>query len=478
MRAPLCLLLLAAPAAAQEARPNVVLLFADDQRSDTVSAWGNPAIDTPHVDRLAREGFSFHRTYCLGSPHGAVCVPSRAMLHTGRPYIGMNLQDLDGAPTLGGLLGEAGYATFMTGKWHNGKASLARSFGSGRAIYLGGMADHNAVKVVDLDGGEWSNQRVGAAHSTELFTDAAVEFLEGYEGEDPYFLYVAFTAPHDPRDPPEAYREKYYARHLPLPANFRGQHGFQNGSLTVRDEKLGPWPRTAEVVRDQLAEYYGLIDHVDVNVGRILAALEARGDLDSTLVVYTADHGLAVGSHGLLGKQSLYEHSLRAPLVVRGPGVPAGGASTALVYLLDLFPTLLSAAGVEPPGGIEGRDLGQLWRGERGALRDSVFLSMGNAQRAVSDGRWKLIRYPQVDHTQLFDLASDPHELVNLAARPEHGQRVESLRRRLEAWQAHLGDDLPWTAAKLKPLEVDLSGQGRAPDGWQPPWIVEKYFGG
>ena len=473
----LALALLAVPAASQEARPNIVLLFADDQRTDTISAWGNPAIDTPNLDRLTREGFSFRRAYCLGSPHGAVCVPSRAMLHTGRAYFGMNLSSFDGAPTLGEELGAAGYTTFATGKWHNGNEPLLRSFAQGRALYLNGMGDHHALSVVDLEAGEFVAERVSAQHSSELFADAAVGFLESYDGEEPFFLYASFTAPHDPRDPPQEYRDKYYARHVPLPANFAPQHGFQNGSLTVRDEKLAGWPRTAEVVRDQLAEYYGLVDHLDAQVGRILTALEARGDAGETLVVYAADHGLAMGSHGLLGKQSVYEHSLRAPLIVRGPGLPAGGASTALVYLHDLFPTLLRAAGVAPPGELDAHDLAPLWRGERGAVRESLFLSMGKAQRGVTDGRWKLIRYPRVDHTQLFDLASDPHEMVDLASRPDQGQRIAALRGELERWQARLGDGTAWTADELQPLEVDLTGTKRGPDRWQPPWIVEKYFG-
>ena len=477
----LCLLALAATPArgAQDeapARPNILLLFADDQRTDTIAAWGNPAIQTPHLDRLAAEGTSFQRAYCLGSNGGAVCVPSRAMLHTGRPYFGLNAQSFNGHPTLGGQLGEAGYTTFATGKWHNGRETLKQSFQSGRNLHLGGMADHHAIQVEDLSAGEFSEQRTGPEHSSELFADAAVGFLEDYGGDEPWFVYVSFTAPHDPRDPPPRWREHYYEHLPPLPANFLPQHPWDIGMMTVRDEVLAGWPREPAVVRQQLAEYYGLISHMDEQIGRILAALEARGELDETLIVFAADHGLALGSHGLLGKQSVYEHSLRAPLIARGPGVPAAQSTSALVYLLDIMPTLLVEAGASLPDGMLGQDLGPLWRGERGWIRSSQLLSMGNTQRAVTDGRWKLIRYPKIDRLRLYDLASDPHELFDLAQRPEHSQRVAALSNDLRAWQTRLGDGLAWTADTLIPAEIDLSGRQRSPDRWQPEWIVEKYF--
>ena len=469
-----------APARTQEAtdarRPNILVLFADDQRADTVGAWGNPAIRTPNIDRLAERGFSFRGAYCMGSLHGAVCVPSRAMLHTGRPYFDLDLQNFEGCRSLAELLRESGYATFATGKWHNGREVFARGFARGRAVFFGGMCDHNAVSLVDLNEGEFTGKRVGVGHSSEIFADAAVEFLSSYERRAPFFLYVSFTAPHDPRDPPEEQRRYYYEHRPPLPGNFLPQHPFDCGFLGVRDENLAPWPRTEDVVSDQLAEYYGLITHLDQQVGRILAALEASGRADDTVIVYAADHGLAMGSHGLLGKQNLYEHSTRAPLIVCGAGIPAGGSSAALVYLHDLYPTLLDLAGVALPERVSASDLAPLWRGERVAVRDTLFTAMAKSARAVRDGRYKLIRYPQVDHLQLFDLAEDPLELENLAQDPEQAERIASLRRELEAWQARVGDDLPWTAQKIRPLEIDRTGAARKPDRWQPAWIRAKYF--
>jgi len=486
LRACTLLMLLAAPhlaAAAQSSppeRPNVLLLFADDQRADTIGAWGNPFIETPHVDSLVERGVSFRRAYCMGSLHGAVCVPSRAMLHTGRDYHGLDLGDFGGATTLGQALRDAGYRTFATGKWHNGRGAFRRSFERGKAVMFGGMSNHRAVPLTDLGADGFENERTGDEHSSELFADAAIEFLEQQTADQPWFCYVAFTAPHDPRDPPRPFAERYYDARPPLPRNFLPQHPFDNGMLVLRDENLGAWPRTRELVEDQLAEYYGIITHLDEQVGRILAALEAGGFADDTIVVYAADHGLAVGSHGLLGKQSVYEHSLRAPLVVAGPGLPEGASTTALVYLLDLYPTLLGLTGASGDEDISGLDLAPLWRGEAESVRDTLYLSMVKSQRAVTDGRWKLIRYPLVDVTQLFDLASDPDELLNLADRPEHAQRVESLWAELERWQEVVGDDAPLRVPddQLVPRERDLTGTPRKPDRWQPRWIRRKYFDG
>ena len=469
-------------------RPNILFLFADDQRADTIRAWGNEWIDTPNLDRLAAEGLSFERNYVFGSNSGAVCVPSRAMVLTGRSWM-RSPNHMRGVPTLPRELEAVGYRTFITGKWHNGEEALLRSFDDGTAVYLGGMADHTQVEVQDIEDGKLVRRRVGQEFSSELFADAAIAFLEeqarlreqarsaGEAGSDqPFFAYVPFTAPHDPRQPPPAYRERYYRRNLPLPANFMPQHPFDHGALILRDENLGAWPRTPEVIRDQLAEYYGLVTHLDEQVGRILTALEENGQAENTVVVYAADHGLAMGSHGLLGKQNLYEHSMRCPLIIRGPGIPQG-STEAFTYLFDLFPTLLGLGAAETPPGIDGRDLAALWSGDGDtAWRQSLFLPYRDLMRAVRDERYKLIVYPKVNHRQLFDLADDPDELHNLAADPAHRQTLARMEALLEGWRAALGDSAPLATSDPAPLRRDLTGHEREPDRWQPQWIVDKYF--
>lgn len=458
-------------------RPNVLILFADDQRADTIGAWGNAHIRTPNLDRLARRGLSFRGNYCFGSNSGAVCVPSRAMLLSGRTWFDVR-HDLEGATLLPELLRAGGYATFAAGKWHNGQASCARAFPEARSVFFGGMADHTRVPIADVRGGRVVNRRDAEKFSSEEFADAAIAFLRSRAGEDgPFFGYVAFTAPHDPRNPPEAYREMYYRDRPPLPANFLPQHPFDNGmAKDLRDENLAPYPRTPEVIGDQLCEYYGLITHLDEQVGRILAALEESGHADDTVVIYAADHGLALGSHGLLGKQSVYEHGMRSPLIVAGPGIPAGRTTTAFTYLFDLFPTICALTGVEPPEGIAGRDLRPLWEDERARLRDSVFLPFGGLMRSVRDERWKLIVYPPINHRQLFDLRGDPHETRDLAGDAQYGPEIERLTALMERWQREVGDEQPLAVADPKPRAIRFDGFVREPDQWQPAWIVEKYF--
>ncbi len=481
--ATLCFILLfmasAVGGVAAERRPNVLFILADDQRADTIGAHGNPHIRTPHLDRLAARGFSFRGNYVFGGNSGAVCVPSRAMIMTGRTWFQVDAPTLRGERLLPERLAEHGYATFATGKWHNGQASWLRSFQSGRAVMFGGMSDHTRVPVRDLGpDGKLTGERWGESFSSELFADAAIRFLRSHRDSTPFFAYVAMTAPHDPRQPPREFREPYYRDRPPLPPDFLPQLPFDNGMMDGgRDENLGAWPRTESMVREQLAEYYGLVTHMDVQIGRILRALEETGHADNTYVVFAADNGLAIGSHGLLGKQSVFEHSVRTPLIIAGPGVPAGRSTTAFTYLFDLFPTLLDVAGVAVPENLAGASLRPLWEGRTERIRESVFLPFLQHQRAVRDSQYKLIVYPQLAYAQLFDLAADPHETRNIAAAPESGPRIERLRSLMREWQTRVGDRvaMPETL-RFEPPTIDLAGKPRKPDAWQPRWIVEKYF--
>ena len=458
-------------------KPNILFLLADDQRADTIAAHGNPHIRTPHLDRLAAAGFSFRGNYIFGGNSGAVCMPSRAMLMSGRTWFRVD-NSLTNARLLPELLQANGYVTFGTGKWHNGEASWLRAFQRGQSVFFGGMSDHTRVPVRDLGpDGTLTPVRTGRKFSSELFADAAIRFLRSHDGRKPFFAYVAFTAPHDPRQPPEAFRGSYYHPLPPLPANFLPQLPFDNGMMKGgRDENLAPWPRTENVVRDQLAEYYGMITHLDGQVGRILGALKRTGQADNTVIVYAADNGLALGSHGLLGKQNVFEHSMRVPLIFAGPGIPQGGSTQAFTYLLDVFPTLCEVIGIQRPPDLEGESLRPLWEGKQDRVRDSVFLPFLDLQRAVRDERWKLIGYPKIGHLQLFDLGTDPDERTNLVEHADCAEHVRRLRGLMRQWQAKVGDTLELPTTNKAPEAVDLSGRQRAPDQWQPAWIVKKYF--
>lgn len=457
-------------------KPNVLFLFADDQRTDTIAYYGNPAISTPNLDKIAQRGINYTNAYCMGSIHGAVCQPSRAMLHSGRTLYHVPM-DLEGVVTLGELLGKNGYTTFGTGKWHNGKESFARSFHHGKAIMFGGMSNHLKVPVEDMDANKsFVDKRTGEKFSSELFADAAIEFLDKSNRTQPFFCYVSFTAPHDPRQPPKKFAEQYYKANLPLPKNFLPQHPFNMGSMQIRDEALAGWPRTESVIRDQLAEYYGMITHMDVQIGRILEALE-RNDQRETIIVFAADHGLAMGSHGLLGKQNLYDHSMKAPLIIASTKQDLQNQNDSLVYLHDLYPTIAKFGKVQNmPSGVEGITLPGVFEDESVEKRGSLYTIYANKIRAVRDGRYKLIRWPQINKTQLFDLAADPEELHDLAGSAEHTEHVSRLTSLLEQWKISVDDPHPLTVANPKSAEIDMTGKVRKPDNHQPEWIVEKYF--
>jgi arylsulfatase A-like enzyme len=406
-------------------RPNVLVIVSDDQRADSVG------VRTPNLDALARDGVSFRRAYCMGAMQGAVCVPSRAMFLTGRSLFRVSESLNQGEALWPRVMADAGYDVYAAGKWHNGRPSYQRAFPAGGPIFFGGMGNQNRVKVWDAVDGD----RVGDGYSTDLFCDAAERFLRGHAGPKPFFLYVSLTTPHDPRAlPPDASMHVDPAT-VTLPANFLPEHPFDNGEMDVRDEKLLSKPRKPEDVRRELAAYQASITYLDARVGRLLKILEESGRRKNTIVAFFSDHGLALGSHGLLGKQNLYEHSMRAPLILSGPGVPKGTVSDAMGYLFDVFPTVAGLCKVPLPDGVEGKPLLE------GPGRPAIFTAYRNVQRAVRNGRWKLIRYPKVRRTQLFDLQEDPDERRDLSA--ERTERVRELSALLAAEAKAWGDPLP-----------------------------------
>ncbi len=429
--------------------PNVLFLFADDQRADTIGALGNPVIATPNLDRLARSGVSFTRAYMQGGFQGATCVPSRAMLLSGRSLFHVD-EKLLRDETWPAAFGRAGYTTFMSGKWHNGAVSLPRAFQSARSVFAGGMTDPLKARLSHLVDGKLTTPQSVGRHACAVFADEAIRFLQQHKG-GPFFCYVAFDAPHDPHIVPPDFPVNYDASQVPLPPNFLPQHPWDNGEMTVRDEKLLPWPRRPDKVREMLAEYYRYISYLDSQIGRVLDALEASPFASNTLVAFAADSGVARGSHGLIGKQNLYEHSIRVPLVIRGPGIPPGKETDAMCYLFDVLPTFGKLCCVPAPDTSEGLEFTASLREPSRPSRNRLVFAYRNIQRALREGRWKLIRYPQVDKTQLFDLQNDPNEIVNLAALPEQAARVAELTGLLEKELRANGDTAPLTAERIKP---------------------------
>jgi arylsulfatase A-like enzyme len=438
-------------------RPNVVFLFSDDQRADTIAALGNKHIKTPNLDKLVGRGTAFKNAYCMGAMQGAVCVPSRAMVMSGRSLFHIK-PDLKGIPTWPATFAQRGYRCFITDKWHNTPPSLLAAFTDGKTIFFGGMGDPYALPIVDLTPQHTlTDPKKTTRHSCEMFADAAIDFIKQQKGaEKPFVAYVAFNGPHDPRTAPKEYHALYDKNKPPLPPNFLPVHPFNNGDLVGRDERLAPWPRTPEIVRQHLADYYAYITFVDAQVGRILEALREAGLEDDTIIVFASDHGLAIGSHGLFGKQNLYDHSMHAPMIFAGPGIPAGKQSDALVYLFDIFPTLGDLAKVEGPKGSEGKSLVPVLKGDAKQVRDSAFTAYQKFGRAVRDERWHLIVYPHINKTQLFDLQNDPHETKDLAGDAKFAREVERLTAKLKDWQKELGDMQPLRSDKPLPLEFEF----------------------
>ena len=436
--------------AEEVSRPNVLFLFADDQRADTIAALGNPIIRTPNLDRLVRGGVAFSRAYMQGGFNGATCVPSRAMLLSGRNLFHID-EKLMRDETWPEAFGRAGYTTFVSGKWHNGDASLVRSFKIARSMFTGGMTNPLEAKLRDVVDGKVGPAKLAAKHACEVFADETIRFLKEHAG-GPFLAYVPFDAPHDPHIVPEDFPIRYDAEKIPLPPNFLPQHPWDNGEMTVRDEQLLPWPRPPEQVRAMIADYYRYISYLDSQIGRVLDALEASPFAKNTIVVFSADSGVARGSHGLIGKQNLYEFdSVRVPLIIGGPGIAAGKTTEAMCYLFDVLPTLGKLCSVRGPKTSDGIEFTATLRDPAKPARSTMIFAYKNVQRAVRDDRWKLIRYPQVDRTQLFDLQSDPHEAVNLADKPEHAAKIAELTALLEKEMQQSGDAGVLKVAAPKP---------------------------
>ncbi|QEG43190.1 Arylsulfatase [Roseimaritima ulvae] len=250
---------------------------------------------------------------------------------------------------------------------------------------------------------------------SEKFADASIELIEQLR-EKPFFIHVNFTAPHDPLLIPPGFKNAYDPATIPLPMNYRPSHPFDHGNQNSRDESLLPLPRTEKDVREDLAVYYAVISHLDQQVGRILMALDDSGERDNTIVIFTSDHGLAMGSHGLRGKQNMYEHTINVPMLISGPGVPKNQRFEAQMYLRDMYATVCDLVGIPVPdvpntagtrASIDGRSVVPVLRGDQDQVHKYVFGYFRDFQRMIRGERWKLIHYPQIDRYQLFDLVKE-----------------------------------------------------------------------
>ena len=438
-----------APAAeTNAARPNILFILSDDHRPDCVGALGNPHLKTPTLDTLVERGVAFSRAYVMGSMEGAVCAPSRCMIQTGRSLFHL--------PPVNLRKGYVEFAAAMKDKTEGRDWSLLP-----RVLHANGYDTCHigkrgnecvpALDSYDLDITHNDSQPEERARSSQVHADDLIQYLRGRTNNRPFFVYLAPPVPHDPRVAPRKFMDMYPPADIPLPASFLPAHPFDNGEMAVRDELLAPWPRTPDIIRRHLADYYACITCLDHHLGRIFDCLKDFGQLTNTYVIFAGDNGLSLGEHGLMGKQNLYEYGgMHVPLVITGPGIKHG-QSDAFVYLYDLFPTICDLARVPAPASSEGQSLVPLLEGRPAKQRDYLFTAYKNVQRAVRTDRWKLIRYPQVNETQLFDLQDDPHELNNLAAKPEYAARLKEMLALLAKAQKECSDTCPLMVANPKP---------------------------
>lgn len=457
----ICLALLIASAPAAE-KPNILFIFADDQAYDTIHSLGNSEIETPNIDRLVKRGTTFTHASNQGSWSGAVCVASRTMLLTGR-YV-WHADKIYGKtdklfretgkmwPQI--LEKKGGYDTYFSGKWHV-QANAEKTFKTARHIRPGMPNQTKTGYNRPIDGqpdpwnpsdpkfgGFWE----GGKHWSEVLGDDGVEYLETAAKSDaPFFMYLAFNAPHDPRQSPKEYVDKYPLDKISLPQPFLPEYPYKEPMAAgkgLRDEKLAPFPRTENAVKVNRQEYYAIITHMDTQIGRILDALEKTGKADNTWIIFTADHGLACGHHGLMGKQNMYDHSVRVPWVIVGPGVEAGKRIDTPIYLQDAMATSFEIAGIAKPEHVEFTSVLPLLKDGAKPHHDAIYGAYLKNQRSVVFEGHKLILYPTAKVARLYDLKNDPLEIKDIAANDGSKPLMKKLFARFLELQKNVGDEL------------------------------------
>lgn len=463
---------------AEAKRPNILFVLADDQSPFDFKFY-NPKspLETPNIDRLAAQGMVLDSACHMGSFSGAVCTPSRHMIMSGRSVwhlpIGPGMKDCPPElekNTIGAVFNRAGYKTMRTCKEGNSYPAANQQFSVVRDATKRGGTDES-----------------GSAWHADQVMDYLAE-REAARETAPFFIYFGFSHPHDTRDGKPELLAKYGAtnhtdkrslppanpKQPPLPPNYLPAHPFDHGHPRLRDETevSGVWGnRDERTIRNELGREFACSENIDTQLGRVLDKLEAMGELDNTYIIYTADHGMAIGRHGLQGKQNLYQHTWRVPFIAKGPGIRPGSRAEGNIYLYDLLATFCDLAGIPAPETNEGLSFKPILTGARKTMRDTLYgVYNGGTKpgmRCVRKGDWKLIQYDvlngRVRETQLFNLAENPEELLpehhdpaltaltgitptkgqtNLAGMPEHAAKLAEMEALLLSEMRRTGD--PW----------------------------------
>jgi arylsulfatase A-like enzyme len=397
----------------------------------------------------------------MGGWNGAVCIASRTMFNTGRflwnaHEVDQKLDSLANAGQLWSQLMQAnGYDTYMTGKWHVkiNPEKIFTTVGTKRPG-MPGDTPEGYNRPLSKDDWEWTPWDSayggfweGGTHWSELVANETITFLDSASvSTKPFFMYIAFNAPHDPRQSPKKYVDMYPLEAISLPVNFMSEYPYKDKigcGWSLRDERLAPMPRTEYSVKVNRQEYYAIITHMDHQIGRIIEHLEKTGQKENTYIFFTADHGLACGNHGLMGKQNMYEHSLKPPMIIVGPDIPKGEKRDVNVYLQDIMPTVLDYAGTEIPDYIEFSSLKEMIDDlKTESTYPGIYGAYKNHQRMIRMNRYKLIAYPFEGVLRLFDLEKDPMEMNDLATIPKYQNKVDSMYFALRKLQREMNDTL------------------------------------
>ncbi len=442
-------------------KPNILFVFADDHSYLGVKSLGNEEVITPNLDKLASSGITFTHTYNMGGWNGAVCVASRAMLNTGRFIWHAKLSEKsypemrENGQFWSLMMENAGYDTYMTGKWHV-KQNADSIFKTAKDIRPGmpksvPEAYNRPQTAQDTTwlpwhkkyGGFWQ----GGKHWSEVVGDNTIEYLDSAKNsENPFFMYIAFNAPHDPRQSPKEFVDKYPLENVAVPKSFLEMYPYKDSigcGPGLRDEKLAPFPRTEYSIKVHRQEYYAIITHMDEQIGRIISHLKETDQDKNTYIIFSADHGLSVGNHGLVGKQNMYDHSMRVPLIVVGPDIPENEKRDMQVYIQDVMATTLDLAGIEKPEYVEFNSLIPLINNEVDeSPYTEIYGAYINFQRMVRTDNFKLIVYPKAKIIRLFDIVNDPDEMNDLADNPEFAKVKMELIGRLINQQKIMDDPL------------------------------------
>ena len=439
-------------------RPNIIFIFADDLAYNVLETTGGHQPRTPHLDNLAQAGSVFTHAYNQGGWHGAICVASRSMLNTGR-FLWQAQREVKpltkksrSKKLWSQYFQDAGYTTFFSGKWHL-QTDVTNVFDIVKHVRPGMPADtpasYDRPRKEDLwkawnpaQGGYWQ----GGKHWSEVLANDACDFIKGGVPDNtPFFMYLAFNAPHDPRQAPKEFIDAYPLENIAVPKSFVPEYPYKDAmgcDAQLRDERLAPFPRTPHAVQVHRQEYYAIISHLDQQVGRILDLIKASKYAENTLIIFSADHGLAVGNHGLLGKQNMFDHSMRVPFILKGPGIESGQRFSTPIYLQDIMPTTLEFAEIDVPEHIQFRSLVPILRKQRVDNYDAIYGGYMQSQRMIVQNGFKLILYPTIRKILLFDLQADPNELHNLANSPKQKKRLQQLFTELLNLQRETGDTL------------------------------------